>query len=110
LSQGAKFHSEFALNAGKAHVIRIRTDVDTIVGYAVRDGYEVSRSSGTIYMGTEENPALGGGSPGIQLRFTPTQGVISVRFENTTPIDTRLAVYTKQGEQDAPADAEMPRR
>jgi hypothetical protein len=98
LDKGAVFHSEFALKSGEKNVISIDADSPTQVGYVVKEGYEVTKSTGTIHLGTEDQPKMVGGSPGTSHVFPPKGGKIVVVFENTSPIDTRLAVYTNKSE------------
>jgi len=73
----------------------IKSDTPLIVGYVVEKGYEITKDAGTIYMGTSDTPHSVGGSPGMWKEFDPANGSVSVRFENTSSIKTKLAIYTK---------------
>lgn len=66
-----------------------------VVGFIVEKGYEISKDSGTIYMGTNYTPHAVGGSPGTWKKFEAANGSVTIRLENTSTIETRLAIYTK---------------
>lgn len=96
LHQGAVFQTEFALKSGGTHTLSINVNRSIEVGFVVKDGYEISKSNGTIYLGTVDHPKIIGASPGAIHAFTEKNGEIVVLFENTSPFDTRLAVYTNE--------------
>lgn len=93
LAEGASFHSEFPLKNGEVRWIELSAETPTTVGFVVKDGYEVFKSGGQIFMGTDKQPHMIGGSPGVGQTFTPVDRLLRVRFENTSGLDTRIAVY-----------------
>ena len=95
VDHGEVFHSELSLAAGEKRTITISSRTPQVIGYIVEKGFEVSKSSGTIYMGSEDKPHAVGGSPGTWMEFVTENGQIEVLLENTSDISTKLAVYTK---------------
>lgn len=89
-----EFHSEIEITSGEKASLIINCEAPIIVGYFVKDGYEVTNDEGTIYMGTFSSPRMVGASPGSWREFSPEGGEIEILFENTSSIDTLLAVYT----------------
>ena len=102
---GEVFYSEISLKKGEVVVVTLPSEQAIEVGYYVEKSYEISSAPGTIYMGTKERPHMTGASPGSWKRFDPVKGSIEVRFENTSSIPTRLAVYTM--ELDGAAKSEL---
>ena len=97
IEDGASFHSEFALRAGEVRTMNLASEGDLKIGAAVKHGYEITKAEGTIYLGTEEQPHRAGGSPEFSVKFSPENGVIRLRIENTTAVDTRIALHTTPG-------------
>jgi hypothetical protein len=95
LADGAAFHSEFPLKAGVVEWVEFESNKQITVGLVVKDGYDISKSADSICMGTEEQPRMISGSPGIGHSFDPRNGVVRLRLENTSKIDTRIALYSK---------------
>lgn len=58
-----EFHSEIEIASGEKASVIINSEVPITVGYFVRDGYEVAKDDGTIYMGTLGVPRIVGASP-----------------------------------------------
>lgn len=92
---GEQFHSELSLVPGEVTNLSIPSDSKLVVGFVVEKGYEISKSSGTIYMGTNDTPHAVGASTGTWNEFKAVNNSVSLRFENTSAISTRLAIYTK---------------
>lgn len=95
IEAGAAFHSEFALAAGEVRTIVLASESAVTIGLVVKDGYEITKTAGSIYMGTDKEPHRASGSPGFSAAFSPDDGVIRLRIENTTVLDTRIALHTK---------------
>lgn len=95
---GDQFHSELTLAPGEVGKVSIPSETSTVVGFIVEKGYEISKGSGTIYMGTEEVPRMVGGAPGTWKEFAATNGFVAIRLENTSAVATRIAIYTKSEE------------
>ena len=95
LNAGRTFHSELLLTAGKKTELKIPTKEPIIIGFTLEKGYEVYHSRSWVYMGTPEEPHKFGGAPGISLKFEPKDGEITLIVENTSPVDTRAAIYTE---------------
>lgn len=93
--EGQKFHSELSLNPGQIVNLEIHSDLGQEIGFVVEKGYEISKEKAWIYMGTEEKPHELGASVGSSQRFDPDKGVIRLRFENSSSISTKVAVYTQ---------------
>jgi hypothetical protein len=89
LNSGSAFHSEFALKAGEIKWVEFKSTKSVSFGLVVKDGYEVTKAGGLIYMGTATDIHKASGSPGF------ANGVIRARIENGTTIDTRAALVTK---------------
>ena len=96
INDGASFHSDLKFNAGEVSLIDIKSDTELIVGLIVKHGFEVSKDAGTIWMGTVSEPRKAAGSPGFKVSFTPVNGEVRLRIENTSSVDTRVALYTKK--------------
>ena len=92
---GEQFHSEISLGAGENAEVSIPSKTPLVVGFIVEKGYEISKDTGTVYMGTADTPRAVGGSPGTWREFEAIDGVVKVRLENASSIPTRLAIYTK---------------
>lgn len=95
LSAGAELLGEHAISPGSFHTISFPAHRSWEVGFVAKDGYELSRSRGMIYPGTAANPRLAGASTGTGQTFEPVEGKIEVRFENASPVSTRIAVWRK---------------
>ena len=95
LADGASFHSEFPLKAGEIRKIELKSEREIKVGLVVKDGYDIFKAGGSIHMGTDKQPRMASGTPGFSVTFTPEGGVVHLRVENTTAIDTRIALHTK---------------
>ena len=91
-----ELHSEIELASGAKISLSFETSQPLIIGYYVRDGYEVTKDEGTIYMGSPTNPRMIGASPGTSQTFTAKEGVIKVIFENTSSINTSIAIYSSK--------------
>ena len=95
---GEQFYSELTLAPGEVGRVSIPSETPIVVGFIVEKGYEVSKDSGTIYMGTEETPHMVGGAPGTWKEFEAPNGLVAIRLENTSTVATRIAIYTKPKE------------
>ena len=93
--RGERFRSEQSLAPGEVTSVSIPSDTSLVVGFVVEKGYEISKSFGTIYMGTNDTPHAMGASTGTWNEFKAANNSVTIRFENTSAIPTRLAIYTK---------------
>jgi hypothetical protein len=100
LNVGKTFHSELFLTAGQKSELKIPSKEPIIVGFTLEKGYEVYHSKSWVYMGPPEEPHKTGGAPGVSLKFEPKDGVITLIVENTSPVDTRAAIYTEPIKKD----------
>lgn len=98
IAGGAEFQSEFPLKAGEGHSISLDAASSTLIGFVAEKGYEINKTGGKIFLGTEDQPQMVGATPGASHLFMPKDGEINVRFENKSPVDTRLVVYTNTAE------------
>jgi len=90
-----KFHSEVILNSKDKVTVEFESSQALIIGFVVRDSYEVTKSKGMIYIGSSEKDLRGfGATVGTSKEFTPVDGKILVMFENDSTINTSIAVYT----------------
>jgi len=95
LSAGETFHSELQLAAGQKAELKIDSKVPIIVGFTLEKGFDVSHSKGSVWLGPPEMPHKIGGAPGVSNKFEPEDGVVTLIVENDSPVDTRVAIYTK---------------
>lgn len=95
-ADGEIFHSEIFLEPGGITPVSIEAESEIRVGFTVEKGYEVFKSEGTIYMGPPDDPHAVGGSPGVSATYNPKNGVIELLIENTSPIPTKVAIYTER--------------
>lgn len=95
LGAGQTFHSELLLTAGQKAELKIPSKEAIIIGFTLEKGYEVFHAKSWVYLGTPEEPHKVGGAPGVALEFEPKDGVITLIVENTSPVDTKVAIYTE---------------
>ena len=105
IDQGAFFNSELPILAGSIVSIEIQAEDRIEVGLVVKDGFDVSKLPGSIFMGTKDESRKIGGSPGIRGYFVAKDGLVSLDIENTTNIDTRIAVWTRRSEQNMQSES-----
>ena len=95
LKDGATFHSEFLLKTGEIKWIELQADNRMRVGFIAKKGDDITKSGGSITMGTEDDPHRASGSPGFSQIFESKDGLVRLCLENTSTIDTRIALHTK---------------
>ena len=84
--------------AGTKTELAITAKEKVVIGFTLEKGYEVFKSKGSVWLGTQAKPHAVGGAPGVSYEFSPENEVVTLIIENDSPVDTRVAIYTKDPE------------
>ena len=93
---GRTFVSEIVLKPGESKPVKISAKKPTVVGFQTNFTAEQAKQFEQKPIMLSSDDTSVGSSTGAWTTFEPRGGTIALKIQNTTTIEVRVAIYTKE--------------